>query len=195
MVGSCGGYGRGVGPGSIRRLCPGVLGMLALLLAVVSGVAFIAFMSVSGQIPKALAFRPNPLFDAYIEAPLASGLFGAAAVVVAILAMSRAGGPVLGAIVGAIVGAALFLGLMVIVAHVEFSLAPPPSDWVDAPIFPALALTPPAIAMAALGVGTAAVLAVLKGASGYRPAIAAMTIGGAVGFYWLLDLAFSFYAD
>lgn len=178
-----------------RRPRAGGLGLLALLLAVVSAMAFIAFMSTAGQIPKALSFRPNLLFEAYSEAPRVSGLFGVAAIVVAVVALARARGPVWGAIVGSVVGAALFVVVMVIVARVEFSLALPPSAGMDSPTFPALALTPPAIAMVTLDVGTAATLVALKRTAGHRPAIAALTIGGAVAIYWLLDLAFSLYAD
>ena len=160
----------------------------------VSGLTFITFMSTTGQIPKALAFRPNLLFDVYIAAPLVSGLLGVAAVVVAVVALALAKGPVGGAIAAALAGTAFFVLVMVTVARVEFSLAPP-SAALDGPPFPSIAVAPPAIAMAALGIGIAAVLAAMKRASGNRPAIAALTIGAAVGFYWLLALALLSFSD
>lgn len=160
----------------------------------VSGLTFISFMSTTGQIPKALAFRPNLLFELYNAAPLVSLLLGVAAVVLALVALALARGPVGGAIAGALAGTALFVAVMLAVSRLEFTLAPP-SAVLDGPIFPSFAVTPPAIAMTALGIGTAAALVAIKGASRHRPAIAALTIGAAVGFYWVLVVALLWFSD
>lgn len=172
-------------------------GLLALLMALVGVLTFIVFMSVSGQVPKALAYRPNLLFELYMSSPLISGLAGASSAVIAILALRRGSGPVWAAVVGAIVGIAVFNVVMVVVAHIMLAAAPVSVDGqgFDVPKFPSFVFTPPAAAMGTLVIGTSAALARLRGAAGHQPAIASLIMGGAVAFYWLLNLVWSVNAE
>lgn len=168
-------------------------GIVALLLAAVAVTGFIAFMSVSGQIPKSLAYRPDVGFELYIEAPVISGLAGTSSVVAAILALRLASAPLWAPIVAATVGVALFDAVMVIAAQVMLVAAPvvPEATDLAVPHFPSFASSPPDVAMAMLGVGTSAVLARTKSAPGQRPAIAALILGAAVASYWLFNLVWS----
>jgi hypothetical protein len=165
------------------------LGLLALIVAVLSVGEFVGFMSITGQVPKSIAFRPNLLFDLYIQAPLISGFGGAAAVALGMLALRRTPAVLWGSTVGGIVGIALFNATMVVAFTVMSRLAPPklqgPTDFTG---FPSIAPSPPAIAMGALVIGVTLVMARMRNVSGRRQAIAAMVLGAAVSFYWMFNI-------
>jgi hypothetical protein len=172
-------------------------GLLAFVLAVASVVTFMVFMSVSGPFPKSIAYGHNLLFEAYAQSPMISLVAGALAVAVGIIALWRASSVLWTAIVSAIVGIALFIAVMVIAAQMSSALSPPPLDAqaIAVASSPTIALSPPLVGMASLVIGVAAVLGMRRSMSGHRPAIAALILGGAVSFYWLLNLVWGLNAE
>ena len=181
---------------SVRTSSGNKLGLAALIGAAISVGEFIGFMSITGQVPKSIAYRPNLLFDLYMQAPVISGFAGAAAVGLAAIALRRTPSVLWASTVGAIVGVALFNAFMVIASTVMSSMASPKLEGpLDFTSFPSAAPSPPAMAMAALVVALPIVLARMPGVAGRRQAIAALVLGAAVGFYWLYNIVWGLNAE
>jgi len=180
-----------------RRVWGNWPGLLAFALAVASVVTFMAFMSVSGPFPKSIAYGHNLLFEAYTQSPIISLVAGALAVAVGIIALWRASSVLWMAIVSAIVGIALFSAVMVVAAQMASALSPPALDakGIAVTSSPTIALSPPLVGMASLVLGVTAVLGTRRSLSGHRPAITALIMGGAVSFYWLLNLVWGLNAE
>ena len=168
----------------------GWLGVSAFLMASISVAMFVTFMSISGPIPKAIAFSSNLLYAVYLRAPLVSEVAGVVAVVLAIVALRGSSRGLKVAPVGVVIGILLFFFVTILDASLVSTLAPPPiDDKVVAPAtFPLFVLSPPVIGIAVVVIATVAVLSRLRGVSGLRLAIASMVTGGVVTAYWLFNL-------
>lgn len=168
----------------------GWLRVSAFLMAAISVAMFVTFMSISGPIPKAIAYSSNLLFAVYWWAPLVSEVAGVVSVVLAIVALRGSSRGLKFALVGVAIGILLFFFVTIFAASLMSTLAPPPIDGkVVAPAsFPLLVLSPPVIGIAVVAIAAVAVLSRLRGVSGLRPAIASMVTGGVVSAYWLFSL-------
>jgi hypothetical protein len=166
------------------------LAALALALAVICVVTFATALSITGPFPKSVAYGHNPLFEAYSESSLISGATAPAALVIALVALRSARRALLIAIVCAVIGTLIFIVVTSIAAHLIGPFEPSPlvGKGDAAASFPVLVLSPPMVGMAGVVIGVIALLALLRGVSGLRSAMAALILGGVVTAYWLLDL-------
>lgn len=166
------------------------LSVSAFIGAAISVAMFVTFMSISGQIPKAIAYGSNPLYAVYLWAPLISETAGVVAVVLAIVALRGSSRGLQVALVGVAIGTLLFFFVTILVANLMSTVAPPPIHGkVDAPAgFPLLVLSPPVVGIAGVAIAAVALLSRLRGVSGLRLTIASMVTGGVVIAYWLLNL-------
>lgn len=166
------------------------LRLAALLAASIAVLALMAFMSVSGPAPKSVVYGPNPnlFYELYVALPLISTVAGLAAVVLAVIALSRSPRALM--VAGAGVGVGLVLFLVVTIMSGSLLTAagvPPAGERIPVANWPVLALTPPTIGLAVVAIVLAAVLVLLPGIAHNRRAVAALVMGGVVSLYWLLD--------
>ena len=168
----------------------GWLRVSAFLMASISVAMFVTFMSISGPIPKAIAFSTNLLYAVYLRAPLVSEVAGVVAVVLAMVVLRGSSRGLKAALVGVAIGILLFFFVTILAASLVSTLAPPPIDGkVVAPAsFPLLVLSPPVIGIATVAIAAVAVVSRLRGVSGLRLGIASMVTGGVVTAYWLFSL-------
>jgi len=165
-------------------------GLVALVLGAVSLATFLAFFSISVQIPKSLVYRGDTLARIYLNVPTISGLSGAVGVVLAIVALGGSKRSTKVAVIGLAVAVGIFVVFMVFVAEAMAAIAPPapPSNAAPATVSFAFVPTPPAIAAVASLLALSAMLVWLRVISGRRPAFAGVIMGGVPLVYWVLSL-------
>jgi len=168
----------------------GWLRVLVFVTAAISVGAFVTVMSISGHVPKAIAYSSNPLYAAYLWAPSISEIAGVASVVLAIIALRGSSWGLQAAVAGVAIGIVLFLFVTILAFNLMSTVAPPPMDGkVVAPAsFPLLVLSPPLVGIAGVAIAAVAALSRLRGVSGLRLAIASLVMGGVVTAYWLFNL-------
>jgi len=167
------------------------VGLVALMLAAVSVVTFLAFMSFSVRLSKALVYGGDPIAALYLNAPTISAVTGAASVVIAIVAMWGSRQAMITAIAGLGISVPVFAGFMFIAFGVISKVAPQADQGLEA-LPAAYSMTfmasPPAIGLAGALLATGLVLWRLRSTKGHRPAIAASIAGGMVTAYWIFDV-------
>lgn len=168
----------------------GWLRVSAFLMAGISVAMFVTFMSISGPIPKAIAYGSNSLYVAYSYAPLISGLAGLLAVVLGVIALRDSSRGLTVALVGVAIGILLFFLITGLVANAMSAVAQPPIEakGVAPSSFPSIGLSPPVVGISGVAIATAVVLTGLRGVSGHRLAISGLITGGVVTAYWLFSL-------
>lgn len=162
----------------------------AYVMAAISVAAFVTFISISGPVPKAIAYGSNPLFAAYSWAPFISGVAGVLSVVLAVTTLRGSSRGTQVGLMGLAIGILLFFFVTVLAANVLRTAAPPPIEGkgVTTASFPLIVLSPPVIGFAAVAVGAVIALSRLRNVSGSRLTIASLVAGGVVTSFWLLNL-------
>jgi len=151
-------------------------------MAAISVAAFVTFGSVSGHVPKSLAYNPNLLYTLYSEAPFISQVAGVVSSVLAIVALRGSSRGLQVALIGLAIGIVVFFIVMVSVAPALIE-----GEGVATAGFPLLVLSAPVVGIAGVAIAGVAVLSRLRGVSGLRLAIASVVMGGVVTAYWLFN--------
>lgn len=185
-----GSYGLSVPQISRAAVSAGWLGVLAIAMAAISVVMLVTFMSISGPIPKAIAYGSNSLYVAYSYAPLVSAIAGLLSVVLAVIALRGSSRSLAVGLAGAAIGIVVFFFITGLVANAMNGVAQPPIEakGVQSSNFPSIGLSPPVVGIAGVAIPAAVVLSRLRGVSGQRLAIAGLITGGVVTAYWLFSL-------
>lgn len=168
----------------------GWLGVLAFAMAAISVAMFVTFMSISGPVPKAIAYGSNTLYAAYSYAPLVSGIAGLVSVVLALIALRGSSRSLAVGLVGAAIGIVVFFFITGLVANAMSGVAQPAIEakGIESSSFPSVVLSPPVVGISVVAIAAAVVLSRLRSVQGHRLAIAGLITGGVVTAYWLFSL-------